>query len=454
MASPCTFERCLAGEHALEQLTFSESRSRLPSRAIPKVQWSDVKIDMTIGTGTYCRVQRVRLNSSSGLLEDAYALKALSYKTKESETSFIEGASDLALEGSILSRLNHENIVKIHGISSGCISQVFSKPNDEGYFLVLDLLTDTLTDRMVRWRREHNSYKSSSPLSLLSRRAQNMNSIVNRLERVALGMVQGMKYLHENNVVLRDLKPENIGFSKDGGVKLFDFGFAREVHACDSNEIAGSLRYMSPENMHGNPSGHAADVYSFGLILWELCTLKTAYANLESRKDLFMHRVVTENMRPCLRSIRSKSLRTLISRCWDASPLNRPTFTEIQRELQAAILLASKKKKTPAASNTRKEEESSTTIMEKPEKAQRKVFQSTALGRIMRSFRSTVADDRSPPAITDETEDLSEFSYSENVLQQFSATIPCQKRTTKRDSAGPPALPIGQQAKGISSRAA
>jgi serine/threonine protein kinase len=353
MASPCTctFERSLAGEHALEQLTFNESRSRLPFRAIPKVQWSDVKIDMTIGTGSYCRVQRVRLNSSSGLLEDVYALKALSPKTMEAETSFREGVSDIALEGSILSRLDHENIVKIHGVSSGCISEVFSKPNDEGYFLILDFLTETLKDRMVRWRREHNSYKnSSSPLSLLSRRAQNMKSesIIDRLERVALGMAQGMKYLHENNVVLRDLKPENIGFSKDGAVKIFDFGFAREVHVCDSNETAGSLRYMSPETMLENPSGLAADVYSFGLILWELCTLETAYANIESRKDLFTHRVATENVRPCLRSIRSKSLCTLISQCWDASPLNRPTFTEIQRELLAAILLASKKK-TPAA---------------------------------------------------------------------------------------------------------
>ena len=337
MASPCTFERSLAGEHALERLTLNESQSRLPCRAIHKVHWSDVKIDMTIGMGTYCRVQQVRLNSSSGLLEDAYALKALSPKTKESKRSFKEGASDLALEGSILSRLDHKNIVEIRGVSSGCISKVFSNPNDGGYFLVLELLTDTLKDRMIRWRRENNSYKSSAPLYRLSRRSQQSSAVLGRLESVALGLVQGMKYLHENNVVLRDLKPENIGFSKDGEVKLFDFGFAREVHACDSSEIAGSLRYMSPENMSGNPSGLAADVYSFGLILWQLCTLETPYANLKSRKDLFAQKVATDNVRPSLRSIRSKSLRKLISRCWDASPLNRPTFTEIQRELLEAI---------------------------------------------------------------------------------------------------------------------
>jgi serine/threonine protein kinase len=65
---------------------------------------------------------------------------------------------------------------------------------------------------------------------------------MNRLERVALGLVQGMKY-----VVLRDLKPDNIGFSKDGEVKLFDSGFAREVHACDFNEFAGSLCYVASE---------------------------------------------------------------------------------------------------------------------------------------------------------------------------------------------------------------
>ena len=373
MAPPCTFDRSLAGEHALEQLMFYESQSRLLCRAIHKVQWSDVKIDMTIGMGTYCRVQQVRLNCSSGLLEDAYALKALSPKTKEAEKSFREGASDhLALEGSILSRLDHQNIVKIHGVSSGCISKVFSNPNDEGYFLVLELLTDTLKDRMIRWRRENNSYKSSAPLYRLSRRSQQSSAVLSRLESVALGLVQGMKYLHENNVVLRDLKPENIGFSKDGEVKLFDFGFAREVHACDSNEIAGSLRYMSPESMSGNPSGLAADVYSFGLILWQLCTLETPYANLKSREDLFTQKVATDNVRPSLRAIQSKSLRKLISRCWDASPLNRPTFTEIQRELLEAMLPTSKKKAL-VASNTCKEE-SSTSMIVQPEKAPPKLL--------------------------------------------------------------------------------
>jgi serine/threonine protein kinase len=325
----------LAGQHALERVAFHESQSKLESRIVRKIEWSDVKVDMTIGTGTYCRVQRVRLNYSPGLLEDAYALKALLPKTKDSEKSFRIGASDLALEGSILTRLNHENIVQLHGVRSGCISQAFSD-TDEGHFLVLDLLTDTLKDRMLQWRRDNNSSKASL---LKARRSQHLKSsaVLGRLERVAVGVVNGMKYLHDSNVVLRDLKPDNVGFDEDGKVKLFDFGFAREVHTCDSNEIAGSLRYMSPENMHGNQSGLASDVYSFGVILWELCTLEKPYENFEFQKDLF-RKVAVEQWRPSLRSIRSKPLRDLISRCWDASPENRPTFTDIQQDMDAILI--------------------------------------------------------------------------------------------------------------------
>jgi serine/threonine protein kinase len=372
MASP-TFAS-LATQHALEQLAFNESQSRLPRRAIPKVQWSDVTVDMTIGTGTYCRVHMVRLDSTSGVLEDAYALKALRPKTKESENSFRIGASDLALEGSILSRLHHENIVQLHGVGHGSISQAFAD-TDEGYFLVLDLLTDTLKDRMIRWRREINSCKASL---VLARRTRHLKSsaILGRVERVAVGLVNGMKYLHGNNVVLRDLKPDNVGFDQYGKVKLFDFGFAREVHACDSNEIAGSLRYMSPENMHGNPSGLASDVYSFGVLLWELCTLEKAYAKFETQNDLFRKKVAVEQWRPSLLSIRSKPLRDLISRSWDASPANRPTFTEIQQDLEA-VLISLKSSEEDAQSLSQHKKTGDT------------VIRSTAMRKIIRCLSSS-----------------------------------------------------------------
>jgi serine/threonine protein kinase len=337
MAASPTFAS-LVGQHALERVTFDESQSKLESRIVRKIQWSHVKVDMTIGTGTHCRVQRVRLHSSPGLLEFAYALKSLRPKTMDSEEAFRIGASNLALEGSILSRLDHENIVQLHGVGSGCISQAFSD-TDEGYFLILELLTETLTDRMLNWRRDNNCGKKACCSPLLARRSQHLKSsaVLDRLERVVVGLVNGMKYLHDNNVVLRDLKPDNVGFDKDGKVKLFDFGFAREVQACDSNEIAGSLRYMSPENMRGNPSGLASDVYSFGVLLWEICTLEKPYEKFESQQDLIL-KVAVEQWRPSLLSIRSKPLRDLISRSWDKSPENRPTFTEIQQDLDSILI--------------------------------------------------------------------------------------------------------------------
>jgi serine/threonine protein kinase len=326
MAAP-KFARS-AGEYASQRLSVNESESKLRSRTIRKFQLSDLKVDCTIGKGTFCRIQRVRVKSPD-LFEEVYALKCLNFQTKDSEITYKVGASDLALEGSILSRLHHENIVRLHGVSSGCISESFSN-SDEGYFLVLDFLQDTLKDRLIRWRRETKTSRLTKQLKIKS------YEVEDRLKKVALGVAKGMEYLHENKVVLQDLKPENVGFDEHGKIKIFDFGFARELHTCDVNEIAGSLSYMSPEKMSANPMGLVADVYSFGVLLWELCTLEKPFESFKSRGEMFQ-KVVLENWRPSLSSIRSKPICELISRCWDVNPHNRPTFTEIQAELQVIV---------------------------------------------------------------------------------------------------------------------
>ena len=77
----------------------------------------------------------------------------------------------------------------------------------------------------------------------------------------------------------RDIKPDNVGFTENGQLKLLDFGLSICVRRCkdateqyDMTGETGSLRYMAPEVIMRKPYNHKADVFSFGIVAWEMCT--------------------------------------------------------------------------------------------------------------------------------------------------------------------------------------
>jgi serine/threonine protein kinase len=93
-------------------------------------------------------------------------------------------------------------------------------------------------------------------------------------------------HLDFQSIIYRDIKPENIGFDIRDDVKIFDFGLAAELQPAlrvpgrntyNLTRETGSPRYMAPEVALGQPYNQKADVYSFGLLLWEICELKVAY---------------------------------------------------------------------------------------------------------------------------------------------------------------------------------
>lgn len=135
-----------------------------------------------------------------------------------------------------------------------------------------------------------------------------------------------------------------IGFSLDGTVKIIDFGLSKILENSDpsSDELynmsgeTGSLRYMAPEVAEANPYNHKADVYSFGMILWELNAGKKPFQGLS--RELFYERVVHGGERPSMNKKWPPELCKLISQCWDTEIDSRPNFAQIGERLDALLL--------------------------------------------------------------------------------------------------------------------
>jgi len=157
--------------------------------------------------------------------------------------------------------LNHPNILVIHHIGI----------HDGAPYIVSELLEgETLRDRMAGD-------------ALPQRKALDY----------ALQIARGLAAAHEKGIIHRDIKPDNVFITDDGRVKILDFGLAKLTSATDATQsqtevptrkvntdpgtVMGTMGYMSPEQLKGQPADHRSDIFSFGAILYEMLSGKRAF---------------------------------------------------------------------------------------------------------------------------------------------------------------------------------
>ncbi len=188
-------------------------------------------------------------------------------------------------EAKVLASLNHPNIATLYGLESavpsGSGSESGTGPNSK-----LKTQNSKLSAR-------------ADPITFLAMELVEGEDLSERIKRgpvpveeavaIALQIAEGLEAAHEQGIVHRDLKPANIKLSPDGTVKVLDFGLAKAwdaetgdsslslsptltAHATAAGVIIGTAAYMSPEQAAGIAADRRADIWAFGVVLWEMLT--------------------------------------------------------------------------------------------------------------------------------------------------------------------------------------
>jgi len=262
-----------------------------------------------------------------------YAIKYLRSSTMDKESSFQDGAADLITEAMFLSSLEHPNIIKIRGVCDQGPSG-FATGVEGGYFIMLDRIQSTLGQRMKIWYKNEKKIRSKHLKQCWSKKSNKRLERRNFVERLlcAVDICAALTYLHSHRIIFHDLKPENIGFDCRDDVKIFDFGLAKELDPQDRllddrynlTSYTGSLRYMAPEVANGKPYNLSADVYSFSILLWGICSIGIPFHKFSREKHATL--VVNGSHRPKINGTWPFPIRSLMKRGWSAELKERPSM--------------------------------------------------------------------------------------------------------------------------------
>jgi eukaryotic-like serine/threonine-protein kinase len=239
------------------------------------------RIQSTLGTGGMAVV----FKAEDAILGRCVALKTLHRRYAE-EPSF---RSRFKQEARVMASLDHENIVKVYDICQ----------EGEVPFIVAEYVEGQDVGSVLKGTSE--------------------GRLGERFTRGVVGqLLEALEYAHRRGVVHRDVKPSNLLITREGVVKVADFGIARlveEKEAGRPGEIIGSARYMSPEQLRGEETTPRSDLYSVGILLYHCLTGRPPFsgdiksvARQQIHKDPTPPRMLNRAISPLIEVVIMKAL--------------------------------------------------------------------------------------------------------------------------------------------------
>uniref|UniRef100_A0A671YK03 Fibroblast growth factor receptor n=1 Tax=Sparus aurata TaxID=8175 RepID=A0A671YK03_SPAAU len=169
------------------------------------------------------------------------------------------------------------------------------------------------------------------------------NMSIKDLVSCAYQVARGMEYLSSKKCIHRDLAARNVLVTEDSVMKIADFGLARDIHHIDyyKKTTNGRLpvKWMAPEALFDRIYTHQSDVWSFGVLLWEIFTLGGSPYPGVPVEELF--KLLKEGHRMDKPSTCTHELYMMMRDCWHAVPSHRPTFKQLVEDLDRCLVMTS-----------------------------------------------------------------------------------------------------------------
>ena len=230
-----------------------------PARELPPAVTQTIEArfqELATGTDFGGRYQIIEMLGRGGM---GRVYRALDVKTRE-EVALKIIRPDIASDHRTLDRFVNE-IKLAHKISHRNIGRMYHLGEDRGiHYITME-------------------YVPGEDLKSFIRRSRRLD--IGTTVAIAKQVCAGLSEAHEAGIIHRDLKPSNIMIDRDGNAKILDFGIARAVGSqglTEEGSVIGTPDYMSPEQVEGREADSRSDIYSFGVILFEMVTGRTPFA--------------------------------------------------------------------------------------------------------------------------------------------------------------------------------